>query len=202
MDMVWRLLTYTVVLVPPEPYKTIYAAGVVVDEAGRRLVARIPAEYADVLRVGLEGEVVEEETVFGRIHVFVPSEKPREPRAVVVTGGAGGIGSEIARVFAEKGFAVAVADVDPEGARRVAGEIRASGGEALAIQMDVSDPESVARGFREIAGKLGRIRVLVNNAGLTLDASLEKMTPEKWGRVLEVNLTGAYLCSREASRYM
>ena len=200
--MVWKLVTYTVVNIPPEPYKVMYAAGIVESEEGERRVVRIPAEYADVLRRGLEGEVEEVETVFGKVTVFRPSERPEPPRTVVVTGGGGGIGSEIARLFAEKGFRVAVVDVDLEAAGRVAENLSRKGWEVRAYRVDVTDPESVAEGFDRIAREMGRIKVLVNNAGLSLDSPLEKMSPEKWSKVIDVNLTGAYLCSREAARHM
>ncbi len=200
--MVWRLVSYTTVLIPPEPYKAMYAAGIVENDKGERRVARIPAEYVDVLGMGMRGELRREESVFGEIWVFIPEAEPQQPRVVVVTGGAGGIGSEIARVFAEHGFKVALADINLEAAERVAGEIRSRGGIAVAVEMDVTSPESVSEGFSKIYSSLGRIKVLVNNAGVTIDSTLEKMTPEKWRKVIDVNLTGAYLCSREALKYM
>ena len=117
----------------------------------------------------------------------------------VITGAAQGIGRVFALGLAAEGVPVAVADLDGDGAERVAAEVRAAGGRACALQTDVSDPESVAAMAQTVSSRLGPTGILVNNAAIFSTLAMRPFTeiaPEEWNRVLGVNITGAFLCAR------
>ena len=121
----------------------------------------------------------------------------------LVTGASRGIGRAVALQLAGDGFAVAVnytASADKAGA--VVDEIRAKGGTAVAIQADVSDPEAVASLVAKVEEELGSVTVLVNNAGITDDGLLLRMTPDQWDRVLSTNLRSVFLCTKAVLRGM
>ncbi|GIV58018.1 MAG: beta-ketoacyl-ACP reductase [Rhodothermaceae bacterium] len=120
----------------------------------------------------------------------------------IVTGGARGIGRATATLFAREGATVVVADRDHEAAETLAGALQDEGARALALPVDVTRPEDAERMARETADRFGRIDILVNNAGITQDATLRKMTPEQFRAVVEVNLTGVFLCTKAVLPYM
>jgi len=124
-------------------------------------------------------------------------------RVAIVTGGSGAIGSAICRALAAAGCRVVVHyGSRRESAEEVAHKIVAAGGEAIALGADVTQEEEVARLFSRARDAFGRIDILVNNAGALRDGLLVRMRRDDWQRVLEVNLTGAFLCTREALRDM
>jgi len=114
-------------------------------------------------------------------------------RVVLITGAGTGIGKATAQAFAERGARVIVADVDPELGRETAGEI---GDRALFVEVDVSNQESVRRMVERAEECLGRMDILVNNAGIYRQGNALETPETVWNRVLAVNLTGVYLCSR------
>lgn len=118
-------------------------------------------------------------------------------RVAVVTGGAGGICSEICRAYANVGARVACLDYDTGAAEQLAASICAQGGEAIGLGCDVSDEASTLRAAAEVRRRLGAPTVLLNGAAI-LDRSgtILDIDPQEWQRVLAVNLTGAYLMSR------
>jgi NAD(P)-dependent dehydrogenase (short-subunit alcohol dehydrogenase family) len=120
-------------------------------------------------------------------------------RVALVTGGGRGIGEATARLLARQGAAVALAARTEDEVVSVAAEIRARGGSALPLVVDVSDEDSVASGFERARAELGPITILVNNAG-TPGVPLPVAATEvaEWRHVFEVNVTGAFLCAREA----
>jgi glucose 1-dehydrogenase len=119
----------------------------------------------------------------------------------LVTGANSGIGYAMAKAFAAAGAPVVVNYVvDPASAERTVDEIRSSGGQAMAIQADVSRENQVESMFRKMVEAYGTIHILVNNAGLQRDAAFVEMTLRDWEFVLSVNLTGQFLCAREAAR--
>ncbi len=119
----------------------------------------------------------------------------------LVTGANSGIGCAVAKALAAAGAPVVVNYVtDPPSAERVVDEIRNAGGEAMAIRADVSREDEVQAMFRKMIDAYGTIHLLVNNAGLQRDARFVDMTLHDWEFVLSVNLTGQFLCAREAAR--
>jgi NAD(P)-dependent dehydrogenase (short-subunit alcohol dehydrogenase family) len=117
-------------------------------------------------------------------------------RTAVVTGAGGGIGAAIARALAESGVTVLLAARTQASVDTVAADIRARGGSAFATACDVTDEGSVLGLEREAASKLGQVDILVNNAGVSSSAPLRKLTLEEWNRVMDVNATGVFLCTR------
>ncbi len=119
----------------------------------------------------------------------------------LVTGGNSGIGEGCALALGAAGASVAVNYIsdEPE-AHRVVAAIRQMGRDAIAIQADVSKEEDVQRMFAETIRQFGTIDILINNAGLQQDAPFHEMTLRQWERVIGVNLTGQFLCAREAAR--
>lgn len=122
-------------------------------------------------------------------------------KVALVTGGSRGIGRAIALALAERGARVAVNYVaNAEAAAAVVEEIAGAGGQAIAIQGDVSRAEDAKRLVSETLAQFDGLHILVNNAGLTKDDLLLRMSEEAWDRVLEVDLRGAFLCTKAAIR--
>ncbi len=119
----------------------------------------------------------------------------------LVTGAGSGIGSAIARAMAAAGASLIVNySGNRERAEQVIADIKADGGTAVAVQADVSKEDQVRRMFQKMIKEYGTIDILVNNAGIQRDAPFLEMTLQQWNEVLSVNLTGYFLCAREAAR--
>ncbi len=123
-------------------------------------------------------------------------------RAAVVTGGAQGIGLAIARTFAEHGAKIVIGDIDGDGADKAAAELRAEGAAAIGLPCDVTDEDQVQALVDACRAEHGSLDAFVNNAGITRDASMRKMTVEDFRLVMEVHLTGTWLGTRAAARAM
>src|SRR5882724_6951041 len=131
----------------------------------------------------------------------VPPQKLLLGQKAIVTGASSGIGRAIAIALGDAGADVVVNYASgEEKARSVVGELSAKGVKALAVRADVGDEEQVEAMFRRAVEELGTIDILVNNAGLQQDAPFHEMTLTQWNRVINVNLTGQFLCSRAAVR--
>lgn len=119
----------------------------------------------------------------------------------LVTGANSGIGAEVVKELAAAGASVAVNYVSGEDkAQQVVKDIISAGGKAIALHADVSKEEQVQAMFQQMYKEYGSIDILVNNAGLQRDAALHEMTLQQWETVISVNLTGQFLCAREAVR--
>jgi 2-deoxy-D-gluconate 3-dehydrogenase len=122
-----------------------------------------------------------------------------EGRVAIVTGGNGGIGLGMARGLAGAGARVIVAGRNRDKSLRAVGELEQLGaGRALAIEVDVTDENSVAALFAEAEARCGRLDILINNAGINIRKSPQELSLAEWHRVLDTNLTSAYLCSHAA----
>jgi NAD(P)-dependent dehydrogenase (short-subunit alcohol dehydrogenase family) len=136
------------------------------------------------------------------------SEQKLKGRVAILTGAGGGLGAEAARVLAAHGAHVAIADIDGEAARQVAADIAAQGGQAMAVQCDVSQEGEVRNMVEAVVARFGRVDVLHNNAAILSveqrqrDRDVINMDVEAWDRAMAVNLRGAMLCSKYAIREM
>ena len=126
-----------------------------------------------------------------------------EGRVALVTGGSRGIGAAIAARLAAEGASVAIGFAGrEEAASEVVSAIEGAGGRALALQGDISDPEASAALVERTVSEYGRLDVLVNNAGITRDGLLVRMSDDDWHAVIQTNLSGAFYTTRAASRIM
>src|SRR5918992_6346525 len=121
---------------------------------------------------------------------------------IIVTGGAGGIGSDICRGLAADGLKVIVADYAKDAAEKVAAEIHQSGGEATAIQVDVGSPQSVAAMMDQSIARYGAVDYVFCGAGVMDRVAVVDMPEAEWDRVIRINLKGVFLCSQAAAKHM
>jgi len=129
--------------------------------------------------------------------------QPLRGQTALVTGASSGIGAGVARALAAAGAAVAVNYVSgPELAEAVVADIERSGGTAMVVRADISQEDQVEAMFRTVLGVWDGIDILVSNAGIQKDAAITEMTLAQWNAVIGVNLTGTFLCAREAARAM
>lgn len=126
-----------------------------------------------------------------------------ERKVALVTGGSRGLGRAISERLAADGYAVAVNYASrSDAADAVVEAIVQAGGEAIAVAADVGNGDAVEALFSEVEEKLGPVSVLVNNAGITRDGLLMRMSPDDWSSVIETNLSSVYLCTRRAMKGM
>jgi NAD(P)-dependent dehydrogenase (short-subunit alcohol dehydrogenase family) len=131
------------------------------------------------------------------------SGKRFQGQAVVITGAGSGIGRTTAIAFAQEGAAVAVIDQTDAAISETLRQVRAAGGEGIALQGDVTNAEFVAEAITRTISAFGKIDHAFNNAGVTQTRALTAEIPlDEWNRVIQVNLTGIWLCMREEIRYM
>ena len=119
-----------------------------------------------------------------------------------ITGAAQGIGKSIAIGMAREGANVAIADVNFESAEETAKEIQKIGVKSIAIKLDVSNQQDVTNAFSIFSGELGPVDILINNAGITRDSLIMRMKEDDWDAVININLKGTFLCSKEAIKLM
>lgn len=123
-------------------------------------------------------------------------------KTILVTGGAGGICSDICRGLAADGLNVVVADYAKEAADKVAAEINANKGDAIAVQVDVGDPKSVAAMMQQAVAKYGQIDYVFCGAGVMDRVAIVDMPEEMWDRLMRINLKGVFLCAQAAAKHM
>jgi NAD(P)-dependent dehydrogenase (short-subunit alcohol dehydrogenase family) len=123
-------------------------------------------------------------------------------KAAIVTGAGRGIGKATAELFAAAGASVAVLDLSEEHAQRTAEAIGSTGGTAVALTCDVTDESAVEAAFERAAAELGAIDILVNNAGMAIRKPATEVPLADWKKVVDLNLTALFVCSRVAARHM
>ncbi|WP_129596624.1 3-oxoacyl-ACP reductase FabG [Anaerophilus nitritogenes] len=123
-------------------------------------------------------------------------------KVVVVTGGGRGIGEAICLRFVEEGAKIVVVDKNGIDVDYVVEKIKESGKEAIGKEVDVTNKNQVDEMIEDIVSKYKKIDVFINNAGITADAKLEKMTEEQWNQVIDVNLKGVFYCGQSAAKVM
>ena len=128
--------------------------------------------------------------------------KRAQDKVVIITGGASGIGRVSALRFAAEGATVVIWDIDEAKGEATRAEVEAQGSRAVFAQVNTTQPEAVAAAAAAVQTEFGRIDVLINNAGITRDASLRKMTLAQWQQVIDVNLTGVFVCAQAVAPYM
>jgi NAD(P)-dependent dehydrogenase (short-subunit alcohol dehydrogenase family) len=125
-----------------------------------------------------------------------------KPAVAVVTGAGSGIGAGISRFLAARGYSVALWDLDVHGASSVLAEIEEMGGTGVAVAADVSDPDSVRDALSETRSRSGPPVALVNNAGVRELKPFFELTPEEWQRIIGVDLSGVFYCTRAVAEGM
>ena len=123
-------------------------------------------------------------------------------RIAVITGGADGIGRATAMRFAQEGTVVVIWDMNEEKGKQTTAEINAAGGKASFLKVNTSNFAEVEAASKKVVEQYGKYEILINNAGITRDSTLKKMTPELWQQVIDVNLTGVFYCAKCAADIM
>lgn len=129
-------------------------------------------------------------------------QKDLSGRVAIVTGGASGIGFEIARVLCEHGAIGVVVDYDEKSLKQSAENLRGEGFDILPIRCDISRADEVSAMVEQVVARYGKIDILVNNAGVIDDTPWQSVTPEGWDRVLDINLKGSQLCTLACVKHM
>lgn len=123
-------------------------------------------------------------------------------RVALVTGGGRGLGEAICRNLGEAGAIVVCADIREELADRVVLEVQAAGGKAMALRLDVSDPQQVEPAVQQVVAQYGSLDILINNAGIDITLSVDEVSVRDWERVLQVNLHGPFITAKYALSQM
>ncbi len=123
-------------------------------------------------------------------------------KVAIITGGGSGIGRATALRFAEEGAKVIVWDINLDEAEKTVEEIKSAGGTGKAYKVDVTDRKQIENTVNSILEEFHKIDILINNAGITMDATLMKMTEEQWDRVIDINLKGTFNCGQIIAKHM
>lgn len=125
-----------------------------------------------------------------------------EGKVALVTGSASGLGKAVAELYAREGASVAIADINKDAAEQAAADIKAGGGKAMAVVMDVTDEASVDQGTDEVVAACGALDILVSNAGVQIINPIDKFSLADWKKMLAIHLDGGFLTTRAALRHM
>ncbi|MCK9205934.1 MAG: 3-oxoacyl-ACP reductase FabG [Salinivirgaceae bacterium] len=125
-----------------------------------------------------------------------------ENKIAIITGGADGIGKATSVKFALEGAVSVIWDLNTEKGEALASEINNNGGKALFMKVNTASFAEVEAATKSVVAQFGKIDILINNAGITRDATLKKMTPDQWQQVIDVNLTGVFNCTKCVSDFM
>ena len=123
-------------------------------------------------------------------------------KVAIVTGSASGIGKRIAEVYAQQGAAVAIADLNLDGAQAAAQELARSGAKAIGVKMDVTDEAEVDAGVAAVVKAYGKVDILVSNAGVQIVKAVEDFSLAEWKKMLAIHLDGAFLTTRACMSFM
>jgi 3-oxoacyl-[acyl-carrier protein] reductase len=123
-------------------------------------------------------------------------------KTAVITGGARGIGKAAVKKFSSEGASVVIWDVNDQAAEKTVSEFNEAGGKVEFNHVDITSFDSVQTAAKAVYDKYKHIDILINNAGITKDSTLAKMTPEQWQQVINVNLTGVFNCTKSVIPYM
>ena len=155
-----------------------------------------------VLRLGDVATATKLSLVLDKRPRYNPRDMELDGKVALITGGARGIGREIALLFSRHGADCALFDVNEQVLTQTAQELQALGRRAAGFVVDVTNATAVDEGAAKVLDKLGRIDILVNNAGITHDGLLVRMDEAQWDRVLAINLKGTFLCTRAVAKAM
>ncbi len=125
-----------------------------------------------------------------------------EGKVAIVTGAAGGFGSEIGRIFAREGASLVLADINHRVAESLANELKAQGTKAVAVSVDVRDENQVYAMVDRAISEFGQVDILINNAGMGRGARIQDITLDDWNQLLRLNLTGTFLCCKAVIDHM
>ncbi|PIN73353.1 3-oxoacyl-[acyl-carrier-protein] reductase [Candidatus Woesearchaeota archaeon CG10_big_fil_rev_8_21_14_0_10_45_16] len=207
--MTWKIISYSVINVPPSSYSAGYALALVEDEQGERKTAQVERQHAASIAVGTPGTIIIDDAPNGlqkKINVFVPDNagSDRNVREVAfITGSSRGIGKAIAVALAkEKKDIIINNSVESEEGRKTVKEIERLGVRCSYLPGKINDEKQVGEIVEKIIQTYGQIDILVNNAGITRDKMIENMSAEMWDEVLDVNLKGTFLCTKAVLHFM
>jgi NAD(P)-dependent dehydrogenase (short-subunit alcohol dehydrogenase family) len=193
-----KLISFSLVSIVPPPFKTEYIAGIAEDDHGKRIPIRIEREHLEILKIGITGSLEKKQTDLGEFTFFRPKiEKSSYKKVALITGATRGIGKAIAIELAKNGYNIAINDLEltDEGKETIK-NIDELGKESLFVKANVTDYDEVDKMVKEVLTKFKRIDVLVNNAGINIDKLVTNMSPQDWQRVIDVNLTGVFNCTK------
>ncbi len=128
--------------------------------------------------------------------------KRLENKVAIITGGAAGIGKATATLFAQEGAKVVIWDLDEQRGNELSNDLISQKYTAVFNKVNSANYQEIEIASKSVFDKFGSIDILINNAGITRDSSLKKMTPEQWQQVIDINLTGVFYCTKIISEYM
>ena len=193
-----KLISFSLVSIVPPPFKTEYIVGIAEDDQGKRIPIRIEREHLEILKIGITGSLEKKQTDLGEFTYFLPKiEKSSEKKVALITGSTRGIGKAIAIELAKNGYDIALNDLElPDEGKKIIKTIDEMGRVSIFVKANVADYNDVEKMVNEVLTKFKRIDVLVNNAGINIDKLVTNMSPHDWQRVIDVNLTGVFNCTK------